>query len=91
MSDNSREESQQSKRLRNEGDNQEHVPAVPSAPPPLAPSTELSTMVTGETPKTAPNKPRQKPQRSKGEAPVPTEYKVPGPPLSLPVTQHQRI
>jgi hypothetical protein len=78
-SDNGREGSRQGKRMRNERGSQERAPAVPNAPPPSAPSDEPPTTATGEAPETASDRPRWKPRRSEGEAPIPTEYRVPGP------------
>jgi hypothetical protein len=65
--------------MRNERGSQERTPAVPNTPPPSAPSDEPPTTATGEAPETASNRPRRKPRRGEGEAPIPTEYRVPGP------------
>jgi hypothetical protein len=78
-SDNGGEGSQRGKRMRNERGSQERAPAVPNTPPPSAPSDEPPTTATGEAPETASDRPRWKPQRGEGEAPIPTEYRVPGP------------
>jgi hypothetical protein len=78
-SDNSGEGSRRGKRMRNERGSQERAPAVPNAPPPSAPSDEPPTMATGEAPEAASDRPRRKPRRGEGEAPIPTEYRVPGP------------
>jgi hypothetical protein len=77
-SDNGGEGSRRGKRMRNERGSQERAPAVPNAPPPSAPSDEPPTTATGEAPETASDRPRRKPQRGEGEAPIPTEYRVPG-------------
>jgi hypothetical protein len=78
-SDNSGEGSRWGKRMRNERGSQERAPAVPNTPPPSAPSDEPPTTATGEAPETASDRPRWKPRRGKGEAPIPMEYRVPGP------------